>query len=117
LDSVVSGFLAAHESYGGKGSVLMISTAEVDEKNMFDQFGIEIELWRKKKIVTIRSIFSELVGRVELRDDILYVDGNEISVIYMRWGYVPEHYPSEAAWNVREMFERSMAIKCPSIDY
>lgn len=37
--------------------------------------------------------------------------------MYFRHGYAPDHYPTEKEWEAREMIERSLAIKCPSIDY
>jgi hypothetical protein len=36
LEDVVKGFLAAHEAYGCKGSLLMLSDENVEESNMFD---------------------------------------------------------------------------------
>lgn len=46
-----------------------------------------------------------------------YSDGIEITVIYFRAGYEPNHYPSELEWNARWVMEKSKAIKCPSIQY
>ncbi len=37
--------------------------------------------------------------------------------MYFRHGYSPDHYPTEKEWEAREIIERSLAIKCPSIDY
>jgi glutathione synthase len=50
-------------------------------------------------------------------DDVLYVDGKEIFLVYFRQGYAPKYYPTEEEWRVRETIEKSLAIKCPSIDY
>lgn len=41
----------------------------------------------------------------------------EISVVYFRSGYVPEHFQTEADWLGREKIELSMAVKCPNIDF
>ena len=39
----------------------------------------------------------------------------EVSLIYFRAGYSPDHYPSSTSWHARLQLERSAAIKCPSI--
>lgn len=41
----------------------------------------------------------------------------EVSVVYFRAGYEPNHYPSQREWDARWLIERSAAIKCPSIQY
>jgi glutathione synthase len=40
-----------------------------------------------------------------------------VAVIYFRCGYHPDQYPTEREWDARLMMERSLAIKCPSIQY
>ena len=45
------------------------------------------------------------------------IDGSEVGVIYMRCGYHPDQYPSQAEWDARLMMERSLAVKSPSINY
>jgi glutathione synthase len=37
--------------------------------------------------------------------------------VYFRSGYSPTHYQTEDHWAARELLERSLAIKCPSVDY
>lgn len=41
----------------------------------------------------------------------------EVAVIYFRAGYEPGHYHGKDEWDARLMMERSLAIKCPSIQY
>ena len=41
----------------------------------------------------------------------------EISVVYFRHGYIPNHYLDEEHWKVRERMEMSNAIKCPSVEF
>ena len=36
---------------------------------------------------------------------------------YYRSGYTPNDYPTAKQWDGRTLVERSMAIKCPSIEY
>lgn len=44
-----------------------------------------------------------------------FVDGDEICLVYFRWGYSPNHYYNEKIWELRENIELSKAIKCPNI--
>lgn len=46
-----------------------------------------------------------------------FSDDVEVSVVYFRAGYEPNHYPTEKEWEARLLIERSAAIKCPSIYY
>ena len=41
----------------------------------------------------------------------------EVGVVYFRDGYVPIHFQSPSAWNVKLTIERSTAIKSPCIQY
>lgn len=47
----------------------------------------------------------------------LMVDGRLVSVVYYRCGYEPEQYHSQKEWDARLLIERSLAIKCPNIQY
>lgn len=67
---------------------------------------------------TIRKTFTELADCSQLdASNHLIVDGNRISVVYFRSGYVPSFYPSEKEWEVRRRIELSTACKCPCIAY
>lgn len=46
-----------------------------------------------------------------------YSNGIEVTVVYFRSGYEPGQYLSDDDWNARLLVERSLAIKCPSINY
>ena len=39
----------------------------------------------------------------------------EVTTLYLRAGYAPAEYTSEAAWEARYHLERSAAVKCPSV--
>lgn len=48
----------------------------------------------------------------------VYFSGDiNVSVVYFRAGYEPNHYPSSNEWDARYLIEKSLAIKCPSIHY
>lgn len=44
-------------------------------------------------------------------------NGIEVTVVYFRAGYEPNHYPTKNEWDARYLIEKSQAIKCPSIQY
>ena len=43
--------------------------------------------------------------------------GVRIGAVYLRAGYSPDDYPSEAHWGAREKLERCAAAKCPSVAF
>lgn len=54
-----------------------------------------------------------------LNDFVIVIDSNgtEVTVVYFRAGYEPGHYPTANEWDARYLVEKSLAIKCPSINY
>lgn len=87
--------------------------------NISDQRFIEFGIQRlNPNIKIIRRNLTELVTQAKLGPkNELIVDGSIISVVYYRSGYGLEAYPTEKEWDVRLLMERSLAIKCPSIQY
>jgi len=47
----------------------------------------------------------------------LIVSSYVVAVVYYRCGYEPGQYHTQKEWDVRLLIERSLAIKCPSIQY
>ena len=47
----------------------------------------------------------------------IFRDGYQVGVFYLRAGYTPDDYPSEKEWNARMMMEKSSAVVCPNIRY
>jgi glutathione synthase len=41
----------------------------------------------------------------------------EVAIVYLRCGYKPSDYESDADWETRLMMERSKAIVCPTAAY
>ncbi|KAI3357189.1 hypothetical protein L3Q82_015652 [Scortum barcoo] len=104
----------AWELYGSEKAVIMF-LVEDSQRNIFDQRCIENELWTRN-IPTIRKQFDDIhkTGCLD-QDKRLFVDGQEVAVVYFRNGYMPQNYVSEQAWDARLMMERSLAVKCPDI--
>lgn len=45
------------------------------------------------------------------------INGNTVSVFYLRAGYTPDDYPTADEWQAREMMEQCSAVSCPSVAY
>ncbi|XP_042347190.1 glutathione synthetase-like [Plectropomus leopardus] len=104
----------AWELYGSERAVVMFLVEE-NQRNIFDQRYIENELW-KSNIPTIRMRFDDVYKTGSLdQDKRLFVDGQEVAVVYFRNGYMPQNYTSEQTWEARLLMERSLAVKCPDI--
>ncbi|CAN9515877.1 unnamed protein product [Ophioblennius macclurei] len=104
----------AWELYGSERAIVMFLVEE-KQRNIIDQRYIENELW-KRNIRTIRRRFDDVSKTGSLDPDKrLFVDGQEVAVVYFRNGYMPQNYTSEQTWEARVMMERSMAVKCPDI--
>ncbi|XP_061536681.1 glutathione synthetase-like isoform X1 [Phycodurus eques] len=104
----------AWELYGSKRAVVMFLVEE-NQRNILDQRFIENELW-KRNIATIRKRFEDVSESGKLdQDKRLFVECQEVAVVYFRNGYMPQNYKSEQAWDARLMMECSLAVKCPDI--
>ncbi|NXV83020.1 GSHB synthetase, partial [Atlantisia rogersi] len=107
------GIARAWELYGSQKAVVMFLVEEV-QRNIFDQRCVENELW-SRDIRVIRRRFREVFERGCLdAARRLYVDGQEVAVVYYREGYVPKNYDQQN-WEARLLLERSRAVKCPDI--
>ncbi|KAM6248711.1 glutathione synthetase isoform 1-T1 [Porphyrio hochstetteri] len=107
------GIARAWELYGSPKAVVMFLVEEV-QRNIFDQRCVENELWNRD-IRVIRKRFRDVLAMGSLDDARrLYVDGQEVAVVYYREGYVPKNYDQQN-WEARLLLERSMAVKCPDI--
>uniref|UniRef100_A0A8C6DDK5 Glutathione synthetase n=1 Tax=Moschus moschiferus TaxID=68415 RepID=A0A8C6DDK5_MOSMO len=68
-----------------------------------------------KNIHVIRRRFEDVSEKGSLdQDRRLFMDGQEVAVVYFRDGYMPSHY-SLQNWEARLLLERSCAVKCPDI--
>jgi glutathione synthase len=100
-------------------SLWVLFVVDEGERNICDQKWIEVKLFEKYKIRSLRLTLLEVSARVT-RDDktgcLLIDETREIALVYYRTGYQEEQYVNEEAWKARTLMECSKAIKCPSID-
>uniref|UniRef100_A0A9L0JIW7 Glutathione synthetase n=1 Tax=Equus asinus TaxID=9793 RepID=A0A9L0JIW7_EQUAS len=95
-------------------SALVLLIAQEKERNIFDQRAIENELLARN-IHVIRRRFEDVFEKGSLdQDRRLFMDGQEVAVVYFRDGYMPSQY-SQQNWEARLLLERSCAVKCPDI--
>ncbi|EGR32884.1 hypothetical protein IMG5_067890 [Ichthyophthirius multifiliis] len=113
---VVEALFQAFQLYNNPKSQILIVVSEF-EGNIYDQRYLEYQLAKKYGILAKRRTFQELIKQVHVDDELrLFVENDEIAIVYFRTGYTPEQYPSEEAWEIREKIELTKAIKCPSIN-
>lgn len=117
LEGIVEAFAQVWRLQGAAGVLLMVVNDQ--ERNRFDQGLIEALLWQKHQISTIRASFAAISLHFTLEPDtnIGRFRGSPVSIIYYRAGYAPNDYTTARDWEVRELLERSTAVKCPCIDY
>lgn len=99
------------------------------EGNVFDQRAIEAGLWAAGVPVR-RATLEQLAEEAQMESSDVpgqhaprlflapEVPGGprcQVSVIYFRAGYAPTDYESERDWETREMLEKTLAIKCPTL--
>ncbi|TSS48085.1 Glutathione synthetase [Bagarius yarrelli] len=111
---LAKGLALAWELYGSKRAVVMFLVEDV-QRNIYDHRYVENELWARN-IRVIRRQFEDVSKSGFLdKNKRLFVDGQEIAIVYFRNGYMPQNYKSEESWEARLMIERSSAVKCPDI--
>ncbi|KAM8776018.1 glutathione synthetase isoform 1-T2 [Rhynchonycteris naso] len=107
------GIAKAWELYGS-AKALVLLVAQEKERNIFDQRAIENELLARN-IHVMRRSFEDISEKGSLdQNRKLFVDGQEIAVVYFRDGYMPSQY-NQKNWEARLLLERSRAVKCPDV--
>ena len=109
---IVDAFKCAFDLYGIPDAYVLF-VALPNEWNFMDQSKTMFEL-NKLGIKTMTKSLEDL-SKCKLglgEDGKLFIEGDEIAIVYYRSGYDLAHYPSEACFTVRELIERSKAIKC-----
>ncbi|XP_002730434.2 glutathione synthetase-like [Saccoglossus kowalevskii] len=117
VGKMAEGFVEAWKLYGNNKAAILFLIEELSW-NIMDQRWLEYEIRNlDKSIPIIRRLFKDVVERAKIEDNKLILDNYEIAIVYYRYGYSPEHYPTEKEWEARLMVEKSQTIKCPPISY
>uniref|UniRef100_A0A1B6DXB3 Glutathione synthetase n=3 Tax=Clastoptera arizonana TaxID=38151 RepID=A0A1B6DXB3_9HEMI len=118
LQGLAQGIIDAWKIYDDPSAVVLFVVEDVTY-NICDQRFLEFEIRSlNPNVRVIRRTLTELSILIKFGSKKELIVGNEkVAVVYFRAGYEPGHYPSEKEWEARHNIEKSLAIKCPSIQY
>ncbi|KAK9304657.1 hypothetical protein QLX08_004076 [Tetragonisca angustula] len=118
LQIICSSMIKAWKIYGNEQAVILFVVEDVTY-NICDQRFQEFEIRKQNPNVrVIRRNLTQLAATAKLDSNKeLIVDNYIVSVVYYRSGYEPGQYHTQKEWDVRLLIERSLAIKCPTIQY
>ncbi|CAK8684764.1 unnamed protein product [Clavelina lepadiformis] len=118
LSRVAHGFFTAWKDYGNPNAIILILYNE-NKPNIFDQRAVEYAIYDlDEHIIVRRKTCWELIASIALSPDgKLFVDDEEVAIVYFRVLYTADDYTGEQFWDVRLKVEMSRAILCPSIGY
>lgn len=116
MDGIADALGAGAAAHGASGGVVVM-VVQPGERNAFDQQWLQLRLWQRHGVRTLRRSLREVADRAALDDatGALTIDGHRVAVVYFRAGYTPDDYPTDAEWAARETIERSDVAACPSV--
>jgi glutathione synthase len=131
----IAAALAAGAAASGVGSEegIVLFVVQPGERNAYDQAALAEELWTAHGWRVVRATLEEVAehGVLGGPEDGWAVEdpaappegrparplayrGRPVALAYLRAGYAPGDYPSDAAWAGRALLERSTAAVCPT---
>lgn len=118
LQALCSGLIEAWNLYGDSQAVILFVIEDVTY-NICDQRFHEYEIRKQNpNIKVIRRNLTQLAAVATLGSNMeLIVNNYVVAVVYYRSGYEPGQYHTYKEWSARLLIERSLAIKCPSIQF
>ena len=116
MEVIVDGLASAVHEHGHKDKAMMM-IIQPGEQNSFDQQWLQLNLWNRYRIRTLRRTLADVFSRAIVSPETghLIMDGITISLAYFRAGYTPNDYPTEKEWEARRIIEQSSAAKCPTV--
>jgi len=106
---------AAAAEHGVLDGVLVM-VVQPDERNAFDQQWLQLTLWERHGVRTLRRTLADIAARGKINDvGHLEIDRSVASVVYFRAGYTPADYYTNEEWDARKLIELSDAAVCPSV--
>ncbi|XP_078482786.1 glutathione synthetase-like [Ciona intestinalis] len=115
LDGIARVMVEGWKKYGNPKAVFVFMVFQ-DEMNIYDQRAIEYAMYEYDPAVKVRrKVFDDCISTTRTdQDGKLFIDGEEVAVVYFRTGYSPRHFPTPLHWEARKTIEMSLAIKSPS---
>jgi len=120
--TVAQGLIDGFDAYGRTGCYILL-VAEERSLNFADHLSIELIVHETRpdiKFVRVRFIDLPPITKLGPNKELLLDRGagtQEIALVYFRFCYDPSNYSFNGAWRTRLLLERSLAIKCPSINF
>jgi len=112
----IDGLAAAHGLYAVEHSVIVMLVME-DEVNIYSQLAMIESLKKYCGITMKRYKFQEIIDGGKLVGERFFINDEEVSVLYMRAGYSPEHFKCSSYWEPIRMAAKSRTIMCPSLSH
>ncbi|CAK9796535.1 Glutathione synthetase [Anthophora plagiata] len=118
LQIICSAMVEAWKIYGDPQAIILFVIEDITY-NICDQRFHEFEIRSQNpNVKVIRRNLTQLAATAKLGSKKeLIVEDYVVAVVYYRCGYEPGQYHSQKEWDVRLLIERSLAIKCPTIQY
>ncbi|XP_076640759.1 glutathione synthetase [Halictus rubicundus] len=118
LQTICSSMVEAWNMYGNQQAVILFVVEDVTY-NICDQCFHEFEIRKQNPNIRVtRRNLTQLAATAKMGSNKeLIVDNYIVAVVYYRCGYEPGQYHTRKEWEVRLLIERSLAIKCPTIQY
>ncbi|CAF1397624.1 unnamed protein product, partial [Didymodactylos carnosus] len=118
VENAAKAIAKAYELYNNPESCILFVILP-NERNVCDQGALYDAIQKQIPNVKIYlKTFKELVNEIQLNqnNNLCFKNSKEeISIVYYRAGYIPDHYFDESIWNMRKTIEQSNAIKCPTV--
>lgn len=116
-EGIAAALAAAVKAHGAADGV-MVMIVQPGERNAYDQQWLQLELWERHRVRTLRCSLQDIAVEAELSPEgAMSIRGSPVSLVYFRAGYTPVDYPSQQEWKARELIETSNAAKCPTVAY
>ena len=114
--SAMAEAVVEHNLKWARDSRVALFVIEEGERNIIDQYAIELVLTRDFNLTVLRRTLKQIYDKSQLSPEgFLLVENLEVALIYFRSGYDPKHYPSDAEWEARRLIEESKSVKCPTL--
>lgn len=116
LYDVADAMATAASLVAGDQQPRVLFVVQPGERNVYDQQWLQMQLLTKHGVHSVRSSLEDIARAGRLDDHgALFIDDAPVHLVYLRAGYSPDDYPSEAAWSARRMLEASTAALCPDV--
>lgn len=126
LADIAKGIYLAHDIFIQRYKVTTpcatVMIVQPGEHNAYDQYVLQAKLWAEHSVDLVRASLLDVITYGNVNDaGLLQLNLPDVgkaviaTVVYFRAGYGPDDYPSEKHWQARELIERSVAVKCPSV--